>query len=327
MNRLKYMLLVITLLVSARGYADRTELEQAGMKLSQFLFYLDNLYVDTVDVGKREDQKDKHRGRQSTILIELAFEQTIAEGCQQSNNEGQQQKSCHTQGGCEDRPQGNAPQRQKGDPQQKPWDSAGRNTEESPQNIPKPFTEAVQAENSCKSIGVKEGGQSNHTNGTQTVIGIEDIDQQRKQHKEKTLANVLLAEKQGCLFAVKVFIFDDGYGIEPIGAEDLQIEGGRITDKRPAILKRVINAAMLGGIFDAFDILFAQEGHGIVGIGRLCLAVAQQEPAVAFQLPTLSSHSFEGADLSFEIGWSIEIWSVHMFRHKEPPFRKETSVC
>ena len=52
MHRLKYILLVFTLLVGMRGYADRTELEQAGMKLSQFLFYLDNLYVDTVDVGE-----------------------------------------------------------------------------------------------------------------------------------------------------------------------------------------------------------------------------------------------------------------------------------
>lgn len=52
MNRLKYILLVFTLLVSVRGNADRAELEQAGMKLSQFLFYLDNLYVDTVDVNK-----------------------------------------------------------------------------------------------------------------------------------------------------------------------------------------------------------------------------------------------------------------------------------
>lgn len=52
MYRLKYILLVLTLLVCAQGYADRTELEQAGMKLSQFLFYLDNLYVDTVDVGE-----------------------------------------------------------------------------------------------------------------------------------------------------------------------------------------------------------------------------------------------------------------------------------
>ena len=52
MNRLKYILLVFTLLVSVGGYADRAELEQAGMKLSQFLFYLDNLYVDTVDVSE-----------------------------------------------------------------------------------------------------------------------------------------------------------------------------------------------------------------------------------------------------------------------------------
>ena len=52
MNRMKCILLVFTLLVGVRGYADRTELEQAGMKLSQFLFYLDNLYVDTVDVGE-----------------------------------------------------------------------------------------------------------------------------------------------------------------------------------------------------------------------------------------------------------------------------------
>ena len=40
MDKLKYILLVVTLLVGVRGYADRTELEQAGMKLSQFLFYL-----------------------------------------------------------------------------------------------------------------------------------------------------------------------------------------------------------------------------------------------------------------------------------------------
>ena len=52
MHRLKYILLIFILLVSVRGCADRVDLEQAGMKLSQFLFYLDNLYVDTVDVGE-----------------------------------------------------------------------------------------------------------------------------------------------------------------------------------------------------------------------------------------------------------------------------------
>lgn len=48
----KYILLISTLLISLCSYADRNSLEQAGMKLSQFLFYLDNLYVDTVNVGK-----------------------------------------------------------------------------------------------------------------------------------------------------------------------------------------------------------------------------------------------------------------------------------
>lgn len=52
MNKLRHIYLIFTLLLSVSVYADRTELEQAGMKLSQFLFYLDNLYVDTVNVGE-----------------------------------------------------------------------------------------------------------------------------------------------------------------------------------------------------------------------------------------------------------------------------------
>ncbi len=52
MNKLKGILLVFTLLVGVSVRADRVEMEQAGMKLSQFFFYLDNLYVDTVDLGE-----------------------------------------------------------------------------------------------------------------------------------------------------------------------------------------------------------------------------------------------------------------------------------
>ena len=50
MKYLRYITLIFTLLFSTWLKADRSDLEQAGMKLSQFLFYLDNLYVDSVDV-------------------------------------------------------------------------------------------------------------------------------------------------------------------------------------------------------------------------------------------------------------------------------------
>ena len=47
----KYILLISILLGALLCYADNKKYENTGMKLSQFFFYLDNLYVDSVDIN------------------------------------------------------------------------------------------------------------------------------------------------------------------------------------------------------------------------------------------------------------------------------------